>query len=77
MFCDEDPECCKYRMAESVDKLGLPIAVRNAIFHIFQDLSSEELMKECSHGKPQNNNEALRGNYPKLTGSQKIVYFET
>ena len=64
MFCDKDSEWCKYRMAKKkgelyVDKPGLPIAVRNAIFHIFQDLSSEELLKKCLHGKTQNNNKAL------------------
>ena len=41
-----------------VDKPGLPITVRNAIFPIFQDLSPEELLKKCLHGKTQNN-EAL------------------
>ena len=64
MFCDNDSQWCKYRMAEKkgeayVEKSGLPIAVRNAIFHIFQDLSSEELLKKCLHGKTQNNNEAI------------------
>ena len=64
MFCDKDSQWCKYRMAEKkgeayVEKPGLPIAVRNAIFHIFHDLSSEELLKKCLHGKTQNNNEAI------------------
>ena len=64
MFCDKDSQWCKYRMAEKkgeayVEKPGLPIAVRNAIFHIFQDLSPEELLKKCLHGKTQNDNEAI------------------
>ena len=64
MFCDKDSQWCTNRMAEKigeayVEKPGLPIAVRNAIFHIFQDLSSEELLKKYLHGKTQNNNEAI------------------
>ena len=64
MFCDKESEWWKHRIAEKkgelyVDKPGLPIAVRNVIFHIFQDLSSEELLKKCLHGKTQNNNETL------------------
>ena len=64
MFCDKDSEWCKYRMAGKtdelyVDKPGLPIAVRNDIFHIFQDLSSEELLKKCLHGRTQDNNGTL------------------
>ena len=37
------------------------LAVRNEIKYIFQDLSSEELLKKCLHGFTQNNNESLNG----------------
>ena len=55
---------CKKRIVEQKgetfeDKPGLPVAVRDEIRHIFQDLSSEDLLKKCLHGKTQNNNEAI------------------
>ena len=40
-----------------VDKPGLPIVIRNVIFHFFLDF--QELVKKCLHGKTQKNNEAL------------------
>ena len=66
MFCDVDSQWCKFRMAGKkgkpyVDKSGLPLAVRNEIMPIFQELSSEVLLKKCLHGRTQNNNEAING----------------
>ena len=66
MFCDVDSQWCKFRMAGKkgktyVDKPGLPLAVRNEIMPIFQELSSEVLLKKCLHGRTQNNNEAIIG----------------
>ena len=46
---------------EHKDKPGIPAVVRNDIQHIFQALSSEDLLKKCLHGKTQNNNESLNG----------------
>ena len=53
MFCDVDSQWCKFRMAGKkgktyVDKPGLPLAVRNEIMPIFQELSSEVLLKKMS-----------------------------
>ena len=52
MFCDVDAKWCKYRMAQIenkdyVEKPGLPVAIREEIMLIIQDLSSEELLKKC------------------------------
>ena len=63
-FCDKDSEWCKMRQAEKagesyVDKPGLPVAVREKIMPIFQQLSAPELLEKCLHGKTQNNNEGL------------------
>ena len=48
MFCEKDSQWCKKSIAEQKgetfeDKPGLPVAVRDKIKHIFQDLSSEDL----------------------------------
>ena len=63
-FCDKDSEWCKIRQAEKagesyVDKPGLPVALRDKIMPIFQQLSVPELLEKCLHGKTQNNNEGL------------------
>ena len=66
MFCPKNAKWCKMRLAEEkgekyVDKPGLPVAIRDAIKPIFQDLSSETLLSKCLHGKTQNCNESLNG----------------
>ena len=38
---------------------GLPVVLRGAIKHIFQDLSSPGLLEKCLHGQTENKNEAL------------------
>ena len=63
-FCANDSMWCKYRLAQKygkpfVEKPGLPIAVRDKIMPVFQDLSSEKLLRKCLHGNTQNNNEGL------------------
>ena len=40
---------------------GLPLDVIKHVKPIFQDLSSEELLKDCLHGKTQNQNECFNG----------------
>ena len=52
MFFDKKAEWCKMRQAEKLglpytEKPGLPVAVRDAIKHIFQDLSAPELLGKC------------------------------
>lgn len=42
-------------------KLSLPLALKTELTGIFRDLSSEELLSKCTHGKTQNNNESLNG----------------
>ena len=64
MFCHKDSQWCKTRQAEKLgipyaDKPGLPVAVRDAIMPIFQELSKPELLEKGPHGKTQNCNEAL------------------
>ncbi|MBY0580841.1 MAG: hypothetical protein K2P53_04080 [Rickettsiales bacterium] len=41
------------------EKPGLPTVIRDIIKPIFIDLSDENLLERCLHGKTQNNNEAL------------------
>ena len=63
MFCHKDSPWCKMIHAEKLgipyaDKPGLPVAVRDAIMPIFQELSKPELLEKCHHGITQNCNEA-------------------
>ena len=63
MFCRKDSHWCKMRQAEKLgipyaDKPGLPVAVRDAIMPIFQELSKPVLLEKCLHEKTQNCNEA-------------------
>ena len=56
---------CKYQANKQnntttyKDKQGLPAAVKEIIRPIFMDLSNDELLKKCLHGKTQNNNESI------------------
>ena len=43
------------------NKLGIHIKLRDLIKPVFMNLSSEELLTKCLHGKTQNNNESLNG----------------
>ena len=67
MFCDKgEVTWCKYQKAkldgkDFVDEPGIAIVVRDLILPVFTDLSKPELLKECRHGKTQNNNECLNG----------------
>ena len=68
MFCEKDSQWCKKQIAEQKgetfeDKPGLPVTVRDEINHILQDLSSEDLLKKCLHGKTPNNNEEFAKRY--------------
>ena len=40
-------------------RINLPSVIKNELFPIFQDLSSESLLSRCLHGLTQNANEAL------------------
>ena len=40
-------------------KPGLPSVIRDKIRPIFLDLSDENLLSKCLHGKTQNNNESI------------------
>ena len=42
-------------------KLSLPTVIFDLVFPIYQDLSKDELLEKCLHGKTQNANEALHG----------------
>ena len=66
MFCDKDAQWCKMRENKKLgipftNKPGLPIAIRDYIMPIFQDLSTPQLLEKCFHGKTQNCNESLNG----------------
>ena len=57
---------CKYEAAKLnstnyIDKLGLPIIIRNIILTTFKELSDETLLEKCLHGSTQNNNECIIG----------------
>ena len=43
------------------NKLGIHIKLRDLIKPVFMNLSSDELLSKCLHGKTQNNNESLNG----------------
>ena len=67
-FCPQgSTSWCKYQADITngtqtyVHKTGLPVHVCNKIAPIFQDLSSQDLLRKCLHGTTQNNNEALNG----------------
>ena len=55
----------KVDQAEGTNKYkpgkGLPINIIKHIKPIFQDLSTDDLLSKCLHGKTQNQNEALNG----------------
>ena len=64
MLCDKESEWCKMRMPEKAglpyqEKQGLPVAVREAIKPILQNLLSRDLIAKCLHGTAQINNEAI------------------
>ena len=42
-------------------KPGIHIKIRNLIQPVFMNLSSDELLSKCLHGKTQNTNESLNG----------------
>ena len=42
-----------------MEKPGLPLVIKKVIEPIFSDLSKDELLENCVHGKTQNNNEAI------------------
>lgn len=56
---------CKYQKSKidpSIkfkESLGIPVAIKNKIKPIFQDLSDDTLLSKCLHGKTQNNNESI------------------
>ena len=68
-MCPRGPESwCKYQVdiANGTNnykksKTLLPKAVKKLIKQIFMDLSDNDLLEKCLHGKTQNNNECLNG----------------
>ena len=51
---DKATNKCQYKK-----KVNLPLSIKDKLFPIFQDLSSEQLLIKCLHGRTQNANEAL------------------
>ena len=64
-FCPRDNNSwCKYWSKNDKNytpKNKIPVYVKNLLLPIFKDLSDDELLKKCMHGKTQNANEALNG----------------
>ena len=65
-MCPRDSETwCKYHLNRVhgvntyVEQVNLSVAVFNILKPTFTDLSSDDLLKKCLHGKTQNANEAL------------------
>ena len=48
-------------MSGFVGKPGMPAYLREKLMPIFRDLSKPELLKKCTHGTAQNNNESING----------------
>jgi hypothetical protein len=40
-------------------RLSLPLVIKDLLVPIFEDLSRDDLLKKCLHGKTQNNNESI------------------
>lgn len=67
-YCPKDMNSwCKYQADKLTQKntyrakITLPSAVAQLLKPIFQNLSSDELLEKCTHGRTQNENEALNG----------------
>ena len=65
-FCPTgEKSWCKWQSDKCTGKrqykqrINLPSVIKNELFPIFQDLSSESLLSRCLHGLTQNANEAL------------------
>ena len=70
-FCPRTVDSwCKYQSDKLTGKetykikVNLPTAIKTLILPIFQDLSKDELLCKCLHGKTQNANEALNVQHP-------------
>ncbi len=66
MYCPRDATSwCKYQRnqlagkSESKTSINLPMWINKLVYPIFKDLSSDDLLSKCLHGKTQNSNEAL------------------
>ncbi len=67
-YCPRDVDSwCKYQSDKLTQKntykakVSLPSAITELLKPIFRNLSSDELLKKCTHGRTQNENEALNG----------------
>lgn len=68
-FCPNRAESwCKWRRQEAagisptfIPKVSIPVAVYEKILPVFRDLSKDDLLQKCLHGKTQNANESLNG----------------
>ena len=65
-YCPRSPSSwCKYQKDKVLDtkkykkSINLPIWIHKILRPIFEDLSKDELLSRCLHGKIQNSNEAL------------------
>ena len=55
--------------------VGLPLSVLKHVKPIFEELSSESLLKDCLHGKTQNQNESFNGTIWERLPKSKFVTF--
>ena len=68
-FCPKGAESwCKWRRQEASGiapafkpKLSIPVAIYEKVLPVFRDLSKDDLLKKCLHGKTQNANESFNG----------------
>jgi hypothetical protein len=73
---------CKYNRAQVTGKIyehnsSLPVAVMNKIKPIFKDLSNDNLLSKCLHGKTQNPNECFNSTIWKRVPKKTFVGLET
>ena len=74
-FCPAPPNTwCKYKTDKNhVPKLQLPVETKKLIEPIFKDLSTDELLKRCTHSRTQNANESLNARIWKRVPKETYV----
>ena len=74
-WCNWQKEKAEGKEAKFQPKLNIPEIIFDMILPIYKELSADELLNKCLHGKTQNSNESLHGliwqRCPKITYSAR------